>query len=77
LQALQRDFIALKESPDTRRSTPWLFRLQAYLIEFMAEFMWRVGIVRIISEIEMREKRVGRKEEKPNCKGLNETPLKN
>jgi hypothetical protein len=37
IRALCKTFIALEDSPDTRRSTPWLLRLQAYLIEFMVD----------------------------------------
>jgi hypothetical protein len=41
LKALVKDLVALEKSPDTRRPTPWLFRLQAYLIEFMVDDMTR------------------------------------
>jgi hypothetical protein len=38
-------FVALADSPDRRRSTPWLFRLQAYLIEFMVYDVSAVFVV--------------------------------
>jgi hypothetical protein len=37
--ALFKDLIALEEFPDRRRSTPWLFRLQADFMEFMMVWM--------------------------------------
>lgn len=38
--ALWKAFIALADWPDTRKSTPWLLRLQAYLTEFMVDDVW-------------------------------------
>jgi hypothetical protein len=41
LNALVKDLLAFEKAPDTRRSTPWLFKLQAYWIEFMLDEMAR------------------------------------
>jgi hypothetical protein len=50
-----KDFIPLEESPDTRRSTPWLFRLQAYLIEFMVDGVNRETKKRVLGFMRSRK----------------------
>ncbi len=41
LKAIAKDPLAVEKSPDTSWSTPWLFRLQAYWIEYILDEMQR------------------------------------